>query len=154
MLEQVIRSTPAGATVKSIDGHRELSYDKNAIVRHGECVAHTDSGDIPVKFIVEWQDRTKALFQLRLTELDLPLCSSPQVVQLLEQVIRSTPAGARVESIDGHRELSYDKNAIVRHGECVAHTDSGDIPVKFIVEWQDRAKGLFHVQILASPSSY
>lgn len=38
-------------------GHRELSYYRNANVRHGECVAHTNSGDIPVKFIVEWRDR-------------------------------------------------------------------------------------------------
>ena len=81
----------------------------------------------------------------------LPSCSSTEVVKVLEEVIRSTPIGATAKSIDGHRELSYDRSANVRHGECVAHTESGDLPVKFIVEWQDRAKGLFQVQILASP---
>ncbi len=151
LLEQVIRSTPVGAATKSIDGHRELSYDSTGNVRHGECVAHTDSGDMSVKFIVEWQDQKKGLFQVRLPEPELPSCNSREVVQLLEQVIRSTPVGAATKSIDGHRELSYDSTANVRHGECVAHTDSGDIPVKFIVEWQDRKKGLFQVQILASP---
>jgi len=78
----------------------------------------------------------------------LPSCTSAEVAQLLEQVIRSTSIGATTKSIDGHRELSYDRSANVRHGECVAHTDSGDIPVKFIVEWQDREKGLFQVQTL------
>ena len=151
VLEQVIRSTPVGATTKSIDGHRELRYDRSANVRHGECIAHTDSGDIPVKFIVEWQDREKALFQVRLSEPELPSCTSAEVVRVLEQVIRSTTVGATTKSVDGHRELRYDGSANVRHGECVAHTDSGDIPVKFIVEWQDREKGLFQVQILDLP---
>jgi hypothetical protein len=81
----------------------------------------------------------------------LPSCTSAEVKQVLEQIIRSTPVGATTRSIESHRELSYDRNANVRHGECVAHTDSGDIPVKFIVEWQDREKGLFQVQILDSP---
>ncbi len=152
LLEQIIRSNVVGATVKSIDGHQELNYDSSSSVRHGECVAHTDSGDIPVKFIVEWQDRKKNLFQVRLSEPQLPSCSSKDVVLLLEQIIRSTAVGATAKSIDAHRELSYDSSANVRHGECVAHTDSGDIPVKFIVEWRDREKNVFHVQILVSPT--
>ncbi len=151
LLEQVIRSTPVGAAAKSIDGHRELRYDRDADVRHGECVAHMASGDMPVKFIVEWQDRNKGLFQVRLAGPELPSCTSKEVVQLLEQVIRSTPVGAAAESIDGHRELRYDRDADVRHGECVAHMASGDMPVKFIVEWQDRNKGRFQVQVLDSP---
>jgi hypothetical protein len=76
----------------------------------------------------------------------LPSCTSTEVVQVVEQVIRSTPGGKTATSIDGHRELSYDRGAQVRHGECVAHTDVGDISVKFIVEWQDRDKGLFQVR--------
>lgn len=82
----------------------------------------------------------------------LPSCTSSEVAQLLEQVIHSTPAGATTKLIDGHREVSYDRSANVRHGECVAHMDSGDISVKFIVEWQDREKGLFQVEILDSPN--
>jgi Kef-type K+ transport system membrane component KefB len=80
----------------------------------------------------------------------LPSCTSSEVKQVLEQVIRTTPVGATSRSIDGHRELSHDRNANVRRGECVAHTDSGDVPVKFIIEWQNREKGLFQVRILGS----
>ncbi len=81
----------------------------------------------------------------------LPSCTSAEVKQVLGQVIRATPVGATARSIDSHRELSYDRNANVRNGECVAHTDSGDVSVKFIVEWQNREKGLFQVRMLDSP---
>ena len=148
LLEQMIRSSPVGNTLKSIDSHRELSYDRDANVRHGECVAHTDAGDIQVKFVVEWQDRDKDLFQVRIPPADLPSCTSVEVAKLLDQVIRSTTDGITLKSIDGHRELSYDRDANVRHGECVAHTDAGDIQVKFVVEWQDRDKDLFQVRII------
>ena len=78
----------------------------------------------------------------------LPSCRSLEVAKLLEQVIRSTTVGATTKSIDGHRELSCDPDVNVRQGECVAHTDADDIQVKFVVEWQDRNKGLFQVRIV------
>ena len=81
----------------------------------------------------------------------LPECSSTEVVQVLEQVIRSMPVGATTNSIDGHREVSFDRDANVRHGECFAHTQTGDISVKYMVEWQDRDKGLFRVRTVATP---
>ena len=148
LLDQVIRNTPVGAHLKSIDSHRELAYDRDADIRQGECVAHTDAGDIPIKFNVEWQDRKKGLFLIRIPPADLPPCTGLDVVKLLEQVIRRTPIGAELKSIDGHRELSYDRDANIRKGECVVHTDTGDIPVRFIVEWQDINKGLFQVRTL------
>lgn len=150
VLEQFVRSGPEGAIVNSVDGFRELSYDPGASIRHGECVVHTDSGDYTVKFIVEWKDREQGVFQVRLSEPELPSCTSAEVAQLVEQVILSMPDGASVASVDGYRELSYDRGTSVRHGSCVAHTESGDIPLKFIVEWQDRSKGLFQVQVLPS----
>jgi hypothetical protein len=93
----------------------------------------------------------KGLFQVRLSEPELPLCTTRHVKRILEQVIRSTLVGATVKSIDGHREVGYNRGATVRRGECVAHTDSGDIPIRFIVEWQDREKGLLRVRIPDSP---
>jgi hypothetical protein len=78
----------------------------------------------------------------------LPSCTSREVVQLLDQVIQSMPVGATVKSVDGHRELNFDREASVRHGHCVLHTDAGDIDVKYLVEWQDREKGLFAVRTL------
>jgi hypothetical protein len=70
-------------------------------------------------------------------------------MQLLEQVIRGTLTGASLTSIDGHQELSYDPDNQVRHGRCVVHTDRGDISVKYVVEWSDRAKNQILVRTLA-----
>ncbi len=151
LLEQVVRQTPAGATVRSIDGHRELKHDRVADVRQGECIAHLESQDVPVQFFVEWQDRNKSQFQVRLAELELPACDSPPIVNLLEQVIRQNMQGEVVQSIDGHRELKHDSAAAVRHGDCIAHLDSGDVAVPFVVEWQDRSKGLYQVRLPGQP---
>lgn len=148
LLEQVIRQTPVGATARSIDGHHELKYDTVAGVRQGECIAHLESEDVAVRYFVEWQDRNKTHFQVRLAELELPACDSPQIVKLLDKVIRNSQLGASIRSIDGHRELRYDPEADVRHGECIAHLESGDVPMKFFVEWQDRNQGL--IQVLLS----
>jgi hypothetical protein len=60
-----MRSTPAGASANGIDGHHELSYDREAEVRHGQCVVHTDAGDIEVKYVVEWLHRDKGKFVVR-----------------------------------------------------------------------------------------
>ena len=77
---------------------------------------------------------------------------SVEVIRVIEQVIRSAPLGAVTKSIDGHRELSFDRDTNVRHGECTARTESGDKQVKFIVEWQDREKGLFQVRTFDAPN--
>ena len=148
LLDNIIRRSLVGTNLKSIDGHREISFDADAGVRNGECVAHTDAGEISVKFLVEWRDRNAGLFQVRTLPAELPSCISPEVVQLLEQVVRSELAGMELKTIDGHRENSFDVDAGVRNGECVAHTDAGEISLKFLVEWQDQDKGLFQVRVL------
>jgi hypothetical protein len=153
LLEKVIRGTPLGAKTQSIDGHREVGYDRVADRRQGKCVVHTDGGDIPVKYLVQWLDRDKGHFNVRIIEVhtpppDLPTCTSPEVVGLLEQTIRGTPLGAKAQSIDGHREVSYDQAAGRRQGQCVVHTDRGDIPMNYLVQWLDRDKGQFVVRII------
>ena len=151
LLEQVLRQNVIGPNLKSVDGHREVSYDRDANVRHGECVAHTDVEDVPVKFDVEWQDRNKGLFQVRALLTELPSSTGPLVATLLEQILQKSLIGAKLKSIDGRRELSYDREANVRHCECVVHTDNGEkLQVKFAIEWQDRNKGLYQVRILPS----
>jgi hypothetical protein len=147
LLDQVIHGTPVGLKARSIDGHREVSYDREAGRRHGECIVHTDGGDIVVNYFVQWRDRAKGQFEVRIPPPDLPSCTSREVVQLLEQVIRSTPVGAKAKSIDGHREVSYDPAADRRQGQCVVHTVGQDIAVNFLVQWRDRATGQFEVRL-------
>jgi hypothetical protein len=80
--------------------------------------------------------------------LDLPRCDSSEVVSLLDRVIRSTPRGSSIQSIDGHQELSFDREANQRTGQCITHTDDGEVEVKFIVEWLERDKGQFAVRLI------
>ena len=150
VLEKVIRGLPIGANANSIDGHVELKFDRKAETRFGQCVVHTDTGDIDVKYLVQWLDRDKRKFVVKIP-VDLPSCTGPEVAKLLEQVIPRTLIGATLKAIDGHREVSYDRDASARHGKCVAHTDAGDVPVTFVVEWQDRSKGLFQLRTVATP---
>ncbi len=147
LLETVFRKSRVGAKAKSIDGHREVRYDRAKARRIGECLAHTEGGDIVVKYFVQWQDREKTHFEVGVPTADLPECTSRAVVQLLEKVIRGTPEGAKVTSIDGHREVSYDRAQDRRTGRCVAHIAGEDIVVEYIVEWRDRDAGQYQVLI-------
>ncbi len=148
LLEEIIHKTPIGARAKSIDGHIELSYDRAADRRTGQCVAHLDGKDVVVNYIVQWRDRKQNLFEVRIPPPDLPSCTSQEVAQLMAEVIRKTPVGAKAKSVDGFRDLSYDRAADRRTGQCVAHLESGDTPVKFIVQWRDRDKGQFEVRVI------
>ena len=147
LLEQLIPSAPKGTKARSVDGHREVSYDKSMGRRLGQCDVHTDGGNIVVNCIVQWRDRDKGQFEVRLPPPELPSCTSREVVKLLEQLIPSAPKGAKARSVDGHREVSYDKSMDRRLGQCDVHTDGGNIVVNYIVQWRDRDKGQFEIQI-------
>jgi hypothetical protein len=147
LVEQLAQGSITDAKILSVDGHREVHFDRDADIRYGECVAHTDSGDIPVEFLVEWENREKRMYQVRIPSFDLPLCTDPEVVDLVEQLAQGSITDVKILSLDGHWEVRFDREANIRIGACVAHTDSGAIPVKFLVEWEDREKGLFQVRI-------
>ena len=100
---------------------------------------------------MEWQDRAKGLFQVQIVPAELPLCTSSEVARVLEQVVRGKLFGATLKAIDRHREVRYDARAEVRYGECVVHTDAGDVPMEFSIEWQNRKRGLFQVKAAAAP---
>jgi hypothetical protein len=146
LLEQMIRESSAGVPARTIDGHREVSYDVESSHRRGQCLVHTDGGVIIVNYIVRWRDRDKGLFEVQIP-LELPSCTSREVIQVLEQVVRESFAGVPARTIDGHREVSYDQIADRRQGQCVVHTDGADQIVDYIVQWRDRESGEFEVRI-------
>ena len=148
LLDQVIRGTPVGAKARSIDGHREVSHDQVTDRREGQCVVHTDGADITVNYLVQWRDRHKGLFEVLIPPPGLPSCTSREVVQLLDRVIRGTPMGAKARSIDGHREVGNDQVTDRRQGQCVVHTDGTDVTINYLVQWRDRDKGEFEVWII------
>jgi hypothetical protein len=144
---QAVRSTPWGVKAREIDGHREVGYDRAADRRQGQCVAHTDDGDLLVNYVVQWRDRDKGDLHVRAVPAEVPFCTSREVVQVLEKSIRESPWGAKTRSIDGHREVGYDRAAERRRGQCAVHADGGDTVVDYLVEWRDREKGQFKVRL-------
>lgn len=148
LLEQIVRTTSLGPILTTIDNHREVGFDPAAQLRNCECVVHTTTGDINGKYLVEWQDQKAGMFQIRIPASELPACNSPEVINVLVKVIRSTPSGAQIKSIDGYQELSYDAAAGRRRGACVIHMDSGDHPIEFQVEWQNQSQAQFLVRLL------
>lgn len=78
---------------------------------------------------------------------ELPACDSKEVIQLVEQVVRGSPVGPQVQSITGHRQISYDSAADRRHGQCVIQIGGRPVPAKYLVQWRDRSKGHFEVRI-------
>ena len=81
----------------------------------------------------------------------LPTATSPEVIELLEKVIRDAAPEVKVLSVDGHQEISFDKESEIRRGKCMAHTDKGDFEVFYQVEWQDENKDYFLVRLVAEP---
>jgi hypothetical protein len=83
-----------------------------------------------------------ALLQLA----ELPSCTSPMVIDLVEKCLRDMPDGAEIESIDRHKEVRYDRTRDIRHGVCVVQTKEREFDVEYLVEWEDRGTGRFRVR--------
>jgi hypothetical protein len=147
VVEQVVRSSNIGPSVQSIDGHSEIDFDAALNRRRGQCVAHTTNGDKTVVYHVEWIDRQKGQYSVKLAPPELPTCTSPEVAQLVEQVVRATLSQGSVLGIDGHEQVRFDREANRRIGRCIVHTDMREIEIEFTVEWQDRATGRFIVRV-------
>jgi hypothetical protein len=147
LVDATIRKTIFGPRAQSIGGHHEVRYDPVADRRYGECVLKLPDGEILMTYIVEWSDNSpERRVQVRTFPAELPSCTSVEVIQILDKVIRELPAGCTAKSIDGHREVSYDRIAERRYGKCVLHTDAGEVEFDYLVEWQDHERGLFRVR--------
>jgi hypothetical protein len=147
VIQQLVRQSPEVGNIIKIDGHQQLSYDASKQQRIGQCMLHTRQGKELLKYIVEWRDQENAHFQVR-TIIELPTCSSPEAKQLLEQVIRESELGQGLQSIGDHQELSYDAQKEERVGVCTLNTAKGKVKIKYLINWQDKNKGMFQVQVM------
>jgi membrane associated rhomboid family serine protease len=145
VVQQIVRNSAMGPTVKSLDGFRELSFDSKEMVRRGQCVVHSNSGDVNLQYSVRWQDRAKDQFEVRVLPTGLPSCTSSEVIEVLNRVIRQMATRTKVTSVTGFQEVSVDSKSSKRQGRCVAHTTAGDIELKYTVQWRNEAAGEFEV---------
>jgi DNA-directed RNA polymerase subunit RPC12/RpoP len=65
LVEDLIRKSPLGPSVKSISGFREVKHDRVAQIRKGRCVVDTGKEAITVTYEVSWIDRNKGTFSVR-----------------------------------------------------------------------------------------
>jgi hypothetical protein len=77
----------------------------------------------------------------------VPTCTSPEVTGLVADLIRKTTIGPSVQSITGHREISFDPVAKVRKGQCQVKTETETITVTYNVTVINRGSGTFQVEI-------
>lgn len=152
-LEKAVRSTAIGHRLRSIEGHRELNFNESEGIRYGVCLVHLDTEEFTTKYNVRWRNRQRHEFEVRIEPSELPSCRSPEVVQLLDSLIRGTPLGRQVTEISGIRETRYDRVKQLRFGECVAHTPQGDTPFIFVMKWLDQDQGQFQVKVLPAESA-
>jgi hypothetical protein len=78
---------------------------------------------------------------------DPPACTSPEVTQLVETLIRKNNPLVPINRIDGFKETRFDRNAMIRHGQCMVHQPNGVLAVVYQVRWIDRTRGQFGVVI-------
>lgn len=66
MVEKALQGTPAGPSVRSISGHREVLYDPATGTRVGRCtVLKTDGRTVELGYVVEWMDLGSGQFKVR-----------------------------------------------------------------------------------------
>lgn len=149
MLEKALRDSPIGAAAGLIDGHRDLHFDQEEGIRYGSCVMHGDKGEVEIHYQVSWQDRDTNFYRLFVAPAKLPECTNPEVIKLLETLIRDGYPDQTITAIEGHLEQRFDPDAQVRYGECVWKTEDGSFDQLYSVEWQDQSKGMIYVRLLA-----
>ena len=109
---------------------------------------HGDEGEVEIQSQVSWQDRDADFYRLFVSPIELPECSSPEVIKTLETLIRDGYPNQKIIAIEGHREQRIDPDAKVRYGMCVLRAEEGSFDQHFSVEWQDQSKGIIFVRLL------
>ena len=64
LLEQVVRQSELGQGLQSIEDHQELSYDAQKEERQCQCTLVTPKGKVKIKYLINWRDKQKGLFQV------------------------------------------------------------------------------------------
>ena len=150
MVDDMIRKSPFGPQVQSISGHREISYDPVGEIRKGQCLVKTQAETIKVTYSVRFINRAMGTYQVEVDPIlpeDPPPCTDPEVIAILERIIRDGPDGHHLKIIAGHQEIRYDRENKIRHGRCQATMQRRIIDVAYSVRVVDRKTGQFEVQI-------
>jgi hypothetical protein len=136
MVDDIIRKSPLGPSVQSISGYQEISYDRKSQTRKGQCVVKTQTETITATYTVKVVDRKVGTFVVEVDPipfLALPSCTSPEVKEMVEDMIRKSPKGQALRSVDQYRETAFDPATKTRTGQCHARTATEEFAVTFQV---------------------
>jgi hypothetical protein len=150
LVDDLIRKAPAGASVRGIRDHRELSYDRATGIRNGQCVVETATGQETVKYMVSWLDARTGNYQVQIRSVwneDPPLCTSPGVKGMVEKLVKDSFVGVNVQGVEGFQETGFDRPGMTRFGLCTVRTNQGNFRVDFQVQLIDKKTGQFQVQV-------
>jgi hypothetical protein len=136
MVADIIRTSPIGPTVQSIDQFQETNFDKLTLTRKGECKVRIPGGSVTAEFTVKVVNAKTGAFQVDVAPIDLPpLCTDIGVTSVVDDMIRAGPNGHALKKVFGHVELRLDLAAKVRHGRCQATFDNRTVAVEYRVFW-------------------
>jgi YD repeat-containing protein len=150
MVDDMIRKSPLGPSVQSISGHREISYDPASQTRKGQCLVKTQTETVPASYSVKMLNRTNGTFQVGIEPIipvDPPPCTDPEVIALVERLLRDGPQGHLLRTVAGHEETRFDRERKTRHGRCRVTTQGWTVNVAYKVCWVDQKTGQFQVEI-------
>jgi hypothetical protein len=150
MVDDLIRKSAIGPAVQSISGHREISFDTVGQIRKGQCLVKTQTETVTVTYSVKFLNRNTGVFQVDVEPIlpeHPPACTDPEVIALLERMIRQGPNGHQLKTTAGHEETRYDRENKIRHGRCQATMQGWNTNVAYKVWWLDQKTGQYQVQI-------
>jgi hypothetical protein len=150
MVDDMIRKSAIGPSVLSISGHREISHDLVGQSRKGQCLVETQTETITVTYTVKLLNRTNGTFQVEIEPIipvDPPSCTNPEVIALLEELIRDGRNGHQLKKVEDHEEVRYDRENKTRHGRCRVTMQDWMGHVGYKVYWANPKTGQFQVQI-------
>jgi hypothetical protein len=103
-----------------------------------------------VTFEVSWRDAARRVVQVQIDPFlppDPHCCTSKVVTETVDDVIRNGLVGARARVISGHRQVSYDRAAKVRVGECWVETPQGQLRATYRVRLTNPAAETFRIDV-------
>lgn len=155
---------PAGISEGSFDHHAEVSYDKEAQVRHCSAGFTLGGQSAMVNYDLTWENRFAHEFLVSVPASSGGLPSGfrliTQVVTCEDEAVRSTlqqiyEASALEAGVSGGLQLSefqqlvYDAESDRRTCQGLVTADDGSgAAFSYVLSWDDKARGLFTTRIL------
>ncbi len=150
MVDDLIRKSPVGASVRSVSGHREISYDPGRQTRKGQCLVNTQSETITASYNVKILNPSNGTFGVDVEPFipsDPPSCTDPDVTALVGRLVRNELGGSPLITVAGHEEVRYDRERKIRYGRCRVTLAGRTDDVVYKVSWVDQKTGQYQVEI-------